>query len=205
MDLALWFEKFKLLRVLDINGIKTYDGTLPKEIGTLFHLRYLGIRSTNIQQLPRSIGKLRKLLTFDYWDVFIDNEIRLPNMFWKMDRLRHLFLPNEMMSNAMADMKLDTLQELQTLWGVKGGNWMLKEMKTLSSKLSKLYIQGISSPEKLKAVFDSPVIEKYDYLYALSLDWYGFSLESESLVKLSRKIKLKKLRLMGRAPDKPQR
>uniref|UniRef100_A0A803KWP9 Uncharacterized protein n=1 Tax=Chenopodium quinoa TaxID=63459 RepID=A0A803KWP9_CHEQI len=204
MDLALVFEKFKLLRVLDINGIKTYDGTMPKELGNLIHLRYLGIRSTNIQVLPRSIGKLHKLLTFDYWDVTIDNEIRLPNVFWKLMRLRHLFLPNEMMSNTMADMRFDTLLDLQTLWGVKGGDWMLKEMDKLSVKLTKLFIQGISSALQLKAVFDSSMIEKYDNLHALCLDWYGFSLESESLRKLSSKKNLKKLRLMGRARNKPQ-
>ncbi|XP_021713707.1 putative disease resistance protein At1g50180 [Chenopodium quinoa] len=204
VDLALVFEKFKLLRVLEIKGIKTYNGTMPKEIGSLIHLRYLGIRSTNIQQLPRSIGKLHKLLTLDYWDVTIDNEIRLPNVFWRLERLRHLFLPNEMMTNVMADMRFDGLRHLQTLWGIKGGEWMLTEMNKLSVSLTKLYIQGISDEAQLEAVFGSSIIKEHDNLYALCLDWYSISLKPESLSKLSSKNNLKKLRLMGRALDKPQ-
>ncbi|XP_057545762.1 putative inactive disease susceptibility protein LOV1 [Amaranthus tricolor] len=35
--------------------------TLPEEIGMLVHLSYLGIRNTNIEQLPKSIEKLTKL------------------------------------------------------------------------------------------------------------------------------------------------
>ncbi|XP_021713701.1 probable disease resistance protein At1g58602 [Chenopodium quinoa] len=205
LDLALVCEKFKLLRVLDIIGVKALDSTMPKEIGNLIHLRYLRVRSTNIRELPKSIGKLRKLLTLDYWDISAhNNEVIIPNVLSKLECLRHLFLPGDSTSNTLEDLKLDTLEELQTLWGVKGGNWILKEIKNLSSNLKKLCIQGISSLEQLEAVFNCPVIKTYDHLYALALDWYGqysFSLELP-LKALSSKENLKKLKLMGRAPDR---
>ncbi|XP_021727474.1 putative disease resistance protein At1g50180 [Chenopodium quinoa] len=116
LDLALVCEKFKLLRVLDIIGVKTLDSTMPKEIGNLIHLRYLRVRSTNIRELPKSIGKLRKLLTLDYWDTSAhNNEVIIPNVLSKLERLRHLFLPGDSTSNTLEDLKLDTLKELQTL------------------------------------------------------------------------------------------
>ncbi|KAL2906994.1 putative disease resistance RPP8-like protein 4 [Bienertia sinuspersici] len=201
LNLALVCEKFKLLRVLDIKGIKTSDGTMPKELGNLIHLRYLRIRSTNIRELPKSIGKLRKLLTLDYWNVSSDHYgIILPNVLWKLRHLRHLYLPYET-NNSKEDFKLHTMKDLQTLCGVRGGNWMLKEMPSLSSNLRKLNIQGISSSTQMKSLFSSPMITKHDHLYSLALDWYGFMLELGSLEALCWKQKLQKLRLMGKVQE----
>ncbi|KAL2906997.1 putative disease resistance RPP8-like protein 4 [Bienertia sinuspersici] len=103
-----------------------------------------------------------------------------------------------MMSNTNVDLKLDTLKDLQTLWGIRGGDWMLKDMATMSCNLTKLRIQGISSQEQLEAVFNYPAIKN---LYALVLDWYGFS-SIECINKLcSNELQIQKLRLLGRAPD----
>ena len=198
LDLALICDKFKLLRVLDINGIKVFDGVMPKEIGNLIHLRYLRIISTNISELPQSIGKLRKLLTLDYWNVSVDNNgIKLPNVLWKLKHLRHLYLPYEM--NSIKDnFKLESLKNLQTLWGVKGGDWMIDEMSKLSSKLRKLCIQGISTPKLIDLVFKCTAID-VDSLYSLALDWYGFELKG--LEALCSKLSLKKLSLTGKVLD----
>nr|XP_023927826.1 disease resistance protein RPM1-like [Quercus suber] len=38
---------------------------IPKEVGSLFHLRYLSLRDTKVQMLPKSIGKLLNLETLD--------------------------------------------------------------------------------------------------------------------------------------------
>ncbi|XP_021727918.1 probable disease resistance RPP8-like protein 2 [Chenopodium quinoa] len=203
LDLALVCEKFKLLRVLDINGIKTSDGMMPKEIGNLFHLRYLRIRSTNIRELPRTIGKLRNLLTLDYWDVSVDNcGIRLPNVLCKLKKLRHLYLPNEVTNNTKESLKLHMIKDLQTLWGVRGGDWMTKEMEKLSTNINKLYIQGISKAEQMKSVLDCNLIKKKDSnLYSLALNWYGFSFEGLEALNSTNNSNLIKVRLMGKAPD----
>ncbi|XP_074276953.1 putative disease resistance protein At1g59780 [Silene latifolia] len=199
LNMAPVFQIYKLLRVLDIFGIKSPDGTLPRKMGNLIHLAYLRIRSTNIRELPKSIGKLQNLLTLDYWDVSVDSEIHVPNVLWKLERLRHLYLPNEM-SGSVEDLKLHTLKNLVTLWGVGGGHWMVKEMSKLNSNLSKLYIHRISATDQLNAVLGCPAITVNKKLYALSLDWYGF--EFNILPKLCAHENLMKLKLIGRAPNK---
>ncbi|XP_074276954.1 disease resistance protein RPP8-like [Silene latifolia] len=188
---------YKLLRVLDILGITSPDGTLPKEIGNLIHLTYLRIRSTNIRKLPKSIGKLKNLLTLDYWDVFAETEVQVPNVLWKLEKLRHLYLPNEM-GGSIEALKLHTLKDLISLWGVGGGDWTRKEMGRLSSTLSKLYVHRISSKDQLKAVLDCPSMTENGCMYALALEWYGFKMKLDAL---SSKQGLRKLRLIGQAPD----
>ncbi|GAB4854195.1 hypothetical protein Ancab_022778 [Ancistrocladus abbreviatus] len=60
------YRSYKLLRVLNLWGIQTRDRTLPKQIGKLIFLRYLGLLASNIKCLPPSIGNLRNLLVLDY-------------------------------------------------------------------------------------------------------------------------------------------
>ncbi|KAK9678188.1 hypothetical protein RND81_11G194400 [Saponaria officinalis] len=198
-DVANLCHIYTLLRVLDIYGINSIDGTFPKEIGNLIQLTYLRIRSTNFRQLPRSIGKLRNLLTLDYQDVNTYSEIQVPNVLWKLKRLRHLYLP-KVMSASVEDLKLYKLKDLITLWGVGGGRWMLKEIGRLSCTLSKLYIHRISDEDQLKAVLNCTAMMENDDLYALALDWHEF--EIKSLDALASKRSLRKLRLNGKAPDK---
>lgn len=175
---------------------------MPNEIGNLIHLRYLRIRSTNIRELPKSIGKLRNLLTLDYWNVSVDNNgIKLPNTLRKLSRLRHMYMPYEL-GNIMDNFKIAKMKDLLTLWGVRGGNWMLKEIPKLNSNLRKLCIQGISTPQQMDSLLNSPVIKMHDNnLYSLALEWYRFALDASNLEALCRKRSLKKIRLRGNAPD----
>ncbi|KAK8483925.1 hypothetical protein V6N11_019310 [Hibiscus sabdariffa] len=54
---------FKLLRQVDFeNAPFEY---LPKEVGNLWHLRYLSLRYSKIKMLPKSIGKLHNLISLD--------------------------------------------------------------------------------------------------------------------------------------------
>ncbi|XP_074276950.1 putative disease resistance protein At1g50180 [Silene latifolia] len=193
------FKMYKLLRVLDIFGIQTPAGTLPDEIKNLRHLTYLRIRSTNIRKLPHSIGELHCLITLDYRNVRSDAEIQVPNVLWKLNRLRHLYLPKEMSGTAVV-LKLDTLKDLVTLWGVGGGTWLLQEMGKLYSTLSKLFIHRMSTMDQLNAVHSSPVMADNGCLDALALDWYGF--EMSNLDALQAKQSLHKLRLKGKGPDR---
>ncbi|GMH28172.1 hypothetical protein Nepgr_030015 [Nepenthes gracilis] len=196
------YKNFQLLRVLNIVGSNTSDGTLPSEIGSLIHLRYLGIRCTNIIELPESIGNLRNLLILDYRGVEdFRNEVRVPNVLWKLERLRHLFLPYDRTS--MRGLKLSTLKSLQTLWGVGGGNWLLNEMLTLSPSVKRLHIEGISSKEQLTAVFQCQSVI-LDQLYSLYIDWLSSdeNVELQNLELLCHCHHLRKLGLRGRIGEK---
>ncbi|ERM96999.1 hypothetical protein AMTR_s00074p00193280 [Amborella trichopoda] len=53
----------RLLRVLDLGGVSCQK--LPSEIGSLIHLRYLGLRNNMIRELPKSLQNLRRLETLD--------------------------------------------------------------------------------------------------------------------------------------------
>ncbi|KAJ7955864.1 Disease resistance protein [Quillaja saponaria] len=106
------FSKFKLLRVLDLEGIQGSGGKLPKEIGYLIHLRFLSLRNSDIDELPLTIGNLRCLQTLNLltWN----STVQIPNVIWKMERLRHLHLP-ESCGDSAEKWQLANLTNLQTL------------------------------------------------------------------------------------------
>ncbi|KAH9624497.1 hypothetical protein KSS87_019799 [Heliosperma pusillum] len=164
LDLLTVPQSYKLLRLLTLRGIRTVDGNLPVQIGSLLHLRYLEIRGTNITKLPGSIGKLSCLLVLDYRDIVVENYrvpiIEIPNVLWKLVLLRHLFLLIDCQWS-VEELKLSTLLSLQTLWGIKqdkaGHNWLFSEIPKLSCSVKKLKIV-VSSEDALKAAFSCPSI-----------------------------------------------
>ena len=61
--LTTCFANFKLMEVMDCEGAPI--DYIPKEVGNLFHLRYLSLKDTKVQILPKSIGKLHNLEILD--------------------------------------------------------------------------------------------------------------------------------------------
>ncbi|KAH9611548.1 hypothetical protein KSS87_005163, partial [Heliosperma pusillum] len=137
LNLMIVPQSYKLLRLLTLRGIRTVNGSLPRQIGSLLHLRYLEIRGTNITKLPGSIGKLRYLLVLDYRDIVSEDEIpiiKIPNVLGKLVLLRHLFLPIKCLWN-VGELRLSALPSLQTLWGVRqdkaNQQWLSREIPKL--------------------------------------------------------------------------
>uniref|UniRef100_A0ACD5Z8Z9 Uncharacterized protein n=1 Tax=Avena sativa TaxID=4498 RepID=A0ACD5Z8Z9_AVESA len=60
-------SRFEVLRVLDLEGCNLQEsGHLNLScVGCLLHLRYLGLRNTNLRKIPMEIGKLLFLQTLD--------------------------------------------------------------------------------------------------------------------------------------------
>uniref|UniRef100_A0A803MQM2 RNA polymerase II C-terminal domain phosphatase-like n=1 Tax=Chenopodium quinoa TaxID=63459 RepID=A0A803MQM2_CHEQI len=189
-------QKFQLLRLLNLWGIKTLTGALPTEIGRLIHLRYLGIRASNITDLPPSIGKLRNLLTLDYRNIDCsDKTVKIPNVLCKLMLLRHLFLPINC-PWTLKELQLSTLKNLQILWGVKcgGGDWFSRVMLGLNPSLSKLKVV-VSTEKNLEAVFDCQSL-KSDRLHTFHCEWsVGVALKHVNNV-ISRNQHLRKLVLV---------
>ncbi|KAM3696462.1 hypothetical protein ACJW31_06G040500 [Castanea mollissima] len=52
--LTTCFANFKYMRSMDCEGVPI--DYIPKEVGNLFHLKYLSLRDTNVQMLPKSIA-----------------------------------------------------------------------------------------------------------------------------------------------------
>lgn len=199
LDLRILHKNFKLLRLLNLWGIKTATGTLPTEIGELIHLRYLAVRASNITELPRSIGKLRNLMTLDYRNIDSDNNIpvQIPNVFINLVLLRNLFLPIE---NAWSLQRLQVsgLKNLRTLWGVKSEeediDWFSREIVKLSPTLKKLKVI-VSTTNDLEASFNCPSLI-LDRLNTFHCQW-GDGIVLQHVNKISHNRHLHKLVLVG--------
>ncbi|KAH6767801.1 hypothetical protein C2S52_018784 [Perilla frutescens var. hirtella] len=110
------FEKFKLLRELLIENFSFEGRKLPRGITKLVHLRYFGLRNCeHIDKLPSSICNL---VFLDTLDLEGSHNLRVPNVFKKMRRFKHLILPeyNNVITIGDYRLRLDEgVDELETL------------------------------------------------------------------------------------------
>lgn len=106
-DISFISHNFKLLRVLDIEGINM-GTSFPEGIELLDPLRYLAV-SGDIDSIPSTIAKLQNL------EIFIvkglKGNVALPDTIWSMARLRHLHAN----SNAIFSLQGQNLQSSSQL------------------------------------------------------------------------------------------
>ncbi|EOA39610.1 hypothetical protein CARUB_v10008237mg [Capsella rubella] len=122
------FKKMKLLRVLDLEGAQIKGGKLPDDVGDLIHLRNLSLRLTNVKELTPSIGNLTLMITLD---LFVKGQLYIPNVIWKLQRLRHLCMPSDL--NPKTKLDLSTLRNLQQLWDFPVGQCNPRDLLGMSS------------------------------------------------------------------------
>ncbi|XP_062083753.1 putative disease resistance protein At1g50180 [Humulus lupulus] len=142
-------NSFLMLRVLKLSS----EGylRLPKEIGKLIHLRLFSISgsTTYVENIPSSIGNLRCLQTLRVNSY----KIKVPNVMWKLEQLRHLSLPNVHGIPAFSKwLRLPNLKNLQTLTDV--------QMKYLDRndflQLTNLKKLAIRVDRNLERIFQDP-------------------------------------------------
>uniref|UniRef100_A0A1D1ZG16 Disease resistance protein RPP8 n=1 Tax=Anthurium amnicola TaxID=1678845 RepID=A0A1D1ZG16_9ARAE len=120
-----FLDGLKLLRVLDLENAGCFE--LPKSIGDLIHLRYMGLKDNNFKSIPLSVGKLHNLQTLDVRDN--QNLNGLPDSLLEIKTLRHIFV----------DRKVDPpivgsgLVNLQTLYIPSAGAWIERSLATMTS------------------------------------------------------------------------
>ncbi|XP_054824369.1 putative disease resistance protein At1g50180 [Prosopis cineraria] len=181
------FENYKLLRVLDLEGIKGKEGGyLPKEVGNLLWLKFLSVKRTYLQILPSSLGNLEHLQTLNLQTitkVTWDSTVQIPNIIWKLKRLRHLYLPN-WCGNIVDILQLEDLVNLQTLVNFPANKCDVKDLLKLS-KLRKLVLNDPRCFKDFCEIF-SPPSKKLNYLQSLSLrtDKFSFPEKEVDLEKL---------------------
>ncbi|PPS10603.1 hypothetical protein GOBAR_AA10051 [Gossypium barbadense] len=145
-DLDYIGKSFKLLRILELEGIPC--SKVSSIIGVLIHLKYLGLKETNLQELSPSISSLRNLQTLD---VAANLHLKIiPNVIWKLIKLRHLYMCGHKYGGPL---RVDTLLHLQVLSEINVEKWMQNNPAKLTS-LRKLGIRGNFS-FKATEIFDS--------------------------------------------------
>ncbi|KAK9016513.1 hypothetical protein V6N11_079009 [Hibiscus sabdariffa] len=161
------FNNFKFLRVFSYEG-KGFSGTmgwkLSSDIGNLIHLRFLSLRGSFLC-LPSSLGNLRCLQTLD---LRADNGVFVPNVIWRMEKLRHLYLPEDY--GVLTKLKLGTLRNLQTLVNFNTENCYLKDLMNMTN-LRELEIRGPFRIKDFNAedLHKNPPIIRSKYLHSLSI------------------------------------
>uniref|UniRef100_A0A452XTI1 Uncharacterized protein n=3 Tax=Aegilops tauschii subsp. strangulata TaxID=200361 RepID=A0A452XTI1_AEGTS len=145
LDVAL-FSRFRLLTVLNLWYVKA--SKLPSAVTNLRNLRYLGVRSTYIEELPKELGRLRNLQTLDAkW-----SSIKvLPSSITKLKNLRHLILftrgttdfmePEPGTAVSLPD-GLENLKCLQTLKYVQADQKVVRSLESLEQMRS-LELSGV--------------------------------------------------------------
>ncbi|KAG2403996.1 putative disease resistance protein [Vigna angularis] len=201
------FVKFKLLRVLDLEGIKGLKGqSLPKEVGNLLWLKFLSLKRTRIQVLPSSLGNLENLQFLNLQTVnkvSWDSTVEIPNVICKLKRLRHLYLPN-WCGNIVNNLQLDNLTNLQTLVNFPASKCDVKDLLKLR-RLRKLVLNDPRHFQKFSESF-SPPNKRLDCLQSLSLrtDMLSFP---ENVVDVEKLVLgcpfLRKLQVEGRMERLP--
>ncbi|KAK3429485.1 hypothetical protein EUGRSUZ_E00907, partial [Eucalyptus grandis] len=86
------FINCKFLRVLKLERISNVSRNLSNSVGDLVHLKFLSLAECCFKGLPQSLGNL---IYMEFLDIYLDPFIRVivPNVLWKMRRLRYLRLP----------------------------------------------------------------------------------------------------------------
>ncbi|OVA09431.1 Disease resistance protein [Macleaya cordata] len=200
-DKQLWrslWGGFKLLRVLELEQ-EVYHFTIPKEIGELIHLKYLGLNIRGLRGLPSSIGRLVNLQTLNVEYSVIES---MPSQIWSLHQLRHLCFsytgpaPLTMwhrfcnIVRPTSHLGIDNLTNLQTLY-IDAGAWIDGAGLERLRMLKKLVIRG--SLVSQEEVF-SDSIAKLDGLRSFELCCEVVP----TLIQFSQHTYLKKLCLNGR-------
>ncbi|TXG70934.1 hypothetical protein EZV62_005869 [Acer yangbiense] len=180
-------RSFKLLRVLDLENMQI--SSLQREIGRLINLRYLSLKTTGINKLPSSMRNLKGLQTLD-----ISGNVslkKIPDMICKMENLRHLYMNT---LTCTGKLRIDTLENLQTLYWIHIDNWKVKNSGNLVN-LRKLGV-AVYSGSDLNRLFNS--IAELECLESLQLVSFNTDIHLPSLPTLSMLRSVNKLCLEGR-------
>ncbi|PON81880.1 LRR domain containing protein [Trema orientale] len=84
-------KRLKRLRILKLENQERFV-KIAKRIGKLKFLMFFSLKGSFVEEVPSSISELKFLLILD---LRTNCALKLPNLLWKLRRLRHLYLPHE--------------------------------------------------------------------------------------------------------------
>lgn len=168
-----------VLRVLDVENCHDLENHRITGVGKLFHLRYLGLRDTNITKLPRQLGNLHCLHTLDLSQtsitelpsstvhlkqlvrLYIEDSVKLPKGIGKLNLLRELSSVGVSSSpNIVTELgNLTELRIIHITLDSGTGTWCKSYEKPLLDsmfklqKIQKLHIRSFGVPTDFIADF----------------------------------------------------
>ncbi|KAJ1277092.1 hypothetical protein BS78_05G267700 [Paspalum vaginatum] len=158
------FQVSKFLRVINLQGIEIGEN-LPATIGNVAHLQYLGITACSLKYIPSTIENLKNLQTVDVRKTYVRE---LPEAFWRITTLRHVFGDGLFMPKDVGDLK--HLQTLDSIDPDDKNGWDSKTFEKMVH-LRSLHVWDVSdNGENAEAI--SIVIKKanlLEYLDTLTL------------------------------------
>ncbi|KAK1272615.1 hypothetical protein QJS04_geneDACA007795 [Acorus gramineus] len=106
---------------------------MPNEVGNLFNLRFLSLRSTKVKVLPKSLASLQNLQTLDLRNCSAE---KLPSGVRKLYNLRHLLISRSGKNDIWLPMQtvpreIFTLKHLQTLQRIVSNNEVVRHVGNL--------------------------------------------------------------------------
>lgn len=172
----------KFLRVINLQGIEIGE-SLPTTIGNVAHLQYLGVTACSLKYIPSTIENLKNLQTLDVRDTFV---YKLPEAFWSITTLRHVFGEGLFLPKQVGDLK--HLQTLESIDPDKDNGWDSSTFEKMAH-LQSLHVwdskeNGVNA-EALSAVIDKANF--LEHLDTLTLDVHDIPLSvftSSSLRRL---------------------
>ncbi|RLM84337.1 hypothetical protein C2845_PM04G07540 [Panicum miliaceum] len=165
------YVKYRFLRALNLSSTDILQ--LPNSIGNMKHLRFLALNNTKIKALPFEIGQVDTLQTLELKDCCHLTE--LPGSTSNLTKLRHLDVRKEP-SNFRVSMPhgIGQLTNLQTLTVFNIGNDSLHcsivELKNLSGLLGHVHITGLENIKTADDAREANIVGKH-FLEALTLEW----------------------------------
>jgi len=189
-------SNYKLLKVFDFEDVALHH-YVPKNLGDLFHLRYLSFRNTKVRNLPGSIGKLHNLETLDLRQTMVRE---IPKEINKLQKLRHL-LAYDMSEGVGYGIQLNDgigdIASLQTLREVQADHGGVKLITDLE-RLKQLKMLGLTN---VKQEYTEAVCSSINEMQHLEKLYIAAKNRHEVIDFLNFDVslhKLQKLRLVGK-------
>lgn len=142
-----------VLRVLDVEHCRDLENHHIAGVGKLFHLRYLGLRDTNITKLPRELGNLHCLHTLDLSQTSITE---LPSTVVRLKQLVRLYIEDSV-KLPMGIGRLKLLQVLSSI-SVSSSPDIVGELGNLT-ELRVLHISLISGTGTWCKSYEKPLLD----------------------------------------------
>ncbi|XP_047051877.1 disease resistance protein PIK6-NP-like [Lolium rigidum] len=158
---VLDIPNFPVLRVLDLEGCPISD---IGYVGSLLHLRYLGLKDTNLEKIPVDICKLRFLQTMDLRNtrikelpssvvrlrhlmcLFVDNHMELPPGIGNLTSLEVL----DRLKKPRGNLNLHIVKELGHLTKLRVVRF---EMMDLSESMNEAFVESLNNLHNLESLY----------------------------------------------------